>query len=72
MRAMEVRKQHKHIFPAYSLPSWAPVLVGVVAVAAAILVVSLIGGGITAVVVLGTIFFGVALPTWSRLVEGSP
>jgi phosphate transport system permease protein len=54
-----------------SLPSWAPLLVGVVAIAAAVLVVSAIGGGVVAVVVLATLVFAVALPTWSRLVEGS-
>ena len=53
-----------------SLPTWAPLLVGVVALAAAGLVVAAIGGGPAAVVVIATILFAVALPTWSRLVEG--
>jgi phosphate transport system permease protein len=53
-----------------SLPSWAPILVGVIALAAAGLVVTAIGGGPAAVVVITTLIFAVALPTWSRVVEG--
>jgi phosphate transport system permease protein len=53
-----------------SLPTWAPILVGVVALAAAGLFVAAIGGGPAGIVVIATILFAVALPTWSRVVEG--
>jgi phosphate transport system permease protein len=54
-----------------SLPRWAPLLVAVVVLAAALLLVLPAGGGVVATVVVATLLFTVALPVWSRVVEGS-
>ncbi|QNN54061.1 phosphate ABC transporter permease PstA [Nocardioides mesophilus] len=51
------------------LPRWAPLLVAVVAAAAAGLLVVLMGWGPVAFACLAVLLYGVALPVWSRLVE---
>ncbi len=58
-------------FTAAKLPRFAPVLVAVVAVAAAALPVLLLGWGLVAWAVLAGLVFLVALPVWARVVEGS-
>jgi phosphate transport system permease protein len=52
------------------LPPWAPVLVGVMALAVAGLPALLAGWGPVRWVVAATVVFLVAMPLWSRLVEG--
>ena len=54
-----------------TLPTWAPLLVATIAVAAALLVVLPLGGGWVATVVVATLVFAVVLPVWARVVEGS-
>jgi phosphate transport system permease protein len=54
-----------------TLPRLAPVLVGVMAVAAALLVGLLLGWGLGPVAVLALLVYAVALPAWSRAVEGA-
>ncbi len=51
------------------LPRWAPLLVAVVAIAAGALIALVAGGGIAAGVIIAAIFYLVALPAWSRVVE---
>lgn len=53
------------------LPSWAPTLVAVVALAVAALPVILLGWSLVAMVLLTVVIFVVALPVWSSSVEGS-
>ena len=53
------------------LPRWAPGLTGVLALAAAGLVALVAGLGPVATVVIAALLFLVALPGWSRAVEGS-
>ncbi|KRE97242.1 phosphate ABC transporter permease [Nocardioides sp. Soil774] len=57
-------------FTAAKLPRIAPVLVAVVAIAAAALPVLLLGWGLVAWVVLSALVFLVALPVWAAAVEG--
>ncbi len=57
-------------FTAAKLPRFAPLLVAVVAIAAATLPVLLLGWGLVAWVVLAVVVFVVALPAWARVVEG--
>jgi phosphate transport system permease protein len=57
-------------FTAAKLPRIAPVLVAVVAIAAAALPVLLLGWGLVAWVVLSALVFLVALPVWAAVVEG--
>jgi len=57
-------------FTAAKLPRSAPLLVAVVAIAAATLPVLLLGWGLVAWVVLAVVVFVVALPAWARVVEG--
>ena len=52
------------------LPQWAPVLVAVMALAVAGLPALLAGWGVVRWVVAGIAVFLVAMPSWSRLVEG--
>jgi phosphate transport system permease protein len=52
------------------LPSWAPALVAAMALALAGLPALLGGWGLIAWLALGAVLFLVALPLWSRLVEG--
>ena len=52
------------------LPAWAPVLVAVVSVALAALPALLAGWSITQWLLLALVVFLVAMPGWSRLVEG--
>jgi phosphate transport system permease protein len=54
-----------------TLPRLAPVLVGVMAVAAALLVGLLLGWGLGPVAVLALLVYAVALPACSRAVEGA-
>ena len=51
------------------LPRWAPVLMGVLAVAAAGLPALLLGWGVVAWLLLALVLFLVALPAWSLVVE---
>jgi phosphate transport system permease protein len=51
------------------LPKWAPLLVGVLAIAGSTLVGLLLGWGPVAVVVVALLIYLVALPLWSRAVE---
>ncbi len=51
------------------LPRWAPLLVAVVAAAAAGLLTAVTGWGPVAFVCLTALVYGVALPIWSRVVE---
>jgi phosphate transport system permease protein len=53
------------------LPSWAPMLVGVVAVAAGALPMVVLGWGVLGGGVVAALVFLVGLPVWSRAVEGS-
>jgi phosphate transport system permease protein len=53
------------------LPSWAPGLVAVVALAVAALPVVLLGWSLVAMALLAVVVFVVALPVWSSSVEGS-
>ena len=52
------------------LPRWAPVLVGVMALAVAGLPALLSGWGVTTWLFAALVVFLIALPFWSRLVEG--
>jgi phosphate transport system permease protein len=52
------------------LPRWAPLLVGVMALAVAGLPALLSGWGLVAWIVAAMVVFLVAMPLWSRLVEG--
>jgi phosphate transport system permease protein len=52
------------------LPRWAPALVGVMALAIAGLPALLAGWGVVSWVVAGAAVFLVAMPAWSRVVEG--
>jgi phosphate transport system permease protein len=51
------------------LPQWAPILVGVMALAAAGLPAMLLGWGVTAWVVVSLLLFLIGLPGWSLAVE---
>ena len=53
------------------LPGWGPALVAVVAAAVGALMVLALGWGVTGGVVLAVVVFLVALPAWSRAVEGA-
>ncbi|QBR93354.1 phosphate ABC transporter permease PstA [Nocardioides euryhalodurans] len=53
------------------LPRWAPALVAVVAAAVGALPMIVLGWGIVGAVVLAALVYVVALPVWSRAVEGS-
>ncbi|HEY6935293.1 MAG TPA: phosphate ABC transporter permease PstA [Marmoricola sp.] len=53
------------------LPRWAPLLAGVLSLAAAGLLALLLGWGLVATVVVAALLFLVGLPLWSRAVEGS-
>jgi phosphate transport system permease protein len=52
------------------LPRWAPALVGAMALATAGLPALLGGWGVVSWVVAGTVVFLLAMPAWSRVVEG--
>ncbi|CUR55405.1 putative phosphate ABC transporter, permease protein [metagenome] len=51
------------------LPTWAPVLVGVVSLAASGLLAMLLGWGLVAVAIVAVLIFLVALPAWALAVE---
>jgi phosphate transport system permease protein len=53
------------------LPRFAPALVGVMAVAAALLVGLLLGWGLVLMTLLAVLVYAVALPLWARIVEGT-
>lgn len=53
-----------------TLPTWAPVLVVVLAAAAALLVGLSLGWGLFAISVVGVLLFAVAWPGWTLAVEG--
>lgn len=53
------------------LPGWAPLLVGAAALGAGGLIALLIGVGPFGAAILAAVVFVVALPVWSRVVEGS-
>jgi phosphate transport system permease protein len=57
-------------FTQAKLPRLAPVLVGVVAIAAAALPVLLLGWGLIAWALVAGVLYLVALPAWARVVEG--
>jgi phosphate transport system permease protein len=51
------------------LPTWAPILVGAVALAASGLATMILGWGVIALVIVALIIFLIALPLWSGIVE---
>src|SRR3954453_837129 len=54
------------------LPQWAPVLVGVMALAVAGLPALLVGWAPLTRLVAAIVVFSISVPSWSRLVEGRP